>query len=75
MAASYTQGRDFAGPASVLRAALTWRKSGRSGQNGSCVEVAAGPGVVGVRDSKDPHGPYLTVSAEQWSAFLKTVRA
>jgi uncharacterized protein DUF397 len=36
-----------------------WRKSIRSGGNGGdCVEVARNlPGVVAVRDSKDPHGP------------------
>jgi hypothetical protein len=38
-----------------------WRKSGRSnGSGGNCVEVASNvPGVVAVRDSKDPHGPRL----------------
>ncbi|MBO4210342.1 DUF397 domain-containing protein, partial [Micromonospora echinofusca] len=40
----------------------TWRKSTRSGgSGGNCVEVADNlPGVVGVRDSKDPTGPALT---------------
>jgi hypothetical protein len=34
-----------------------WRKSTRSGE-GNCVEVADNlPGVVAVRDSKDPAGP------------------
>ncbi|MEU6078454.1 DUF397 domain-containing protein [Micromonospora sp. NPDC047074] len=28
------------------------------------------PGVVGVRDSKDPHGPALTFTARAWSAFV-----
>ncbi|MEV1317173.1 DUF397 domain-containing protein [Micromonospora arborensis] len=39
-----------------------WRKSTRSGGNGGeCVEVADNlPGVVAVRDSKDPHGTALT---------------
>ncbi len=35
-----------------------WRKSSYSSGGGNqCVEVATLPGVVAVRDSKDPHGP------------------
>ncbi|MFD0899079.1 DUF397 domain-containing protein [Actinomadura sediminis] len=38
----------------------TWRKSTYTGSNGgNCVELAALPGAVGVRDSKDPDGPVL----------------
>ncbi|TDE33970.1 DUF397 domain-containing protein [Actinomadura sp. 6K520] len=37
-----------------------WRKSSYSGSNGGdCVELAGLPGVVAVRDSKDPDGPVL----------------
>ena len=47
-----------------------WRKSTRSG-NGECVEVADNlPGVVGVRDSKDPTGPVLTFEPHTWRAFI-----
>ena len=48
-----------------------WRKSTRSNNQGECVEVATNlPGVVAVRDSKDPTGPVLTFSSRAWCAFL-----
>ena len=47
-----------------------WRKSSYSGGANNCVEVAANlPGIVAVRDSKDPFGPALTVSRRQWAVF------
>ncbi|MBM0277578.1 DUF397 domain-containing protein [Micromonospora tarensis] len=52
-----------------------WRKSTRSGASGgNCVEVADNlPGVVGVRDSKDPTGPALTFDPAAWRAFVARV--
>jgi hypothetical protein len=49
-----------------------WRKSSFSGTNGgNCVEVARNlPGIVAVRDSKEPAGPALTFTAGQWRSFL-----
>jgi hypothetical protein len=56
-------------------AAPHWRKSGRSGNNG-CVEVAGYlPGVVAVRDSKDPTGPTLAFTPTAWRDFLTGVPA
>ncbi len=52
-----------------------WRKSTRSnGQGGNCVEVADNlPGVVAVRDSKDPSGPVLAFGPGSWRAFVARV--
>ncbi|HVK23940.1 MAG TPA: DUF397 domain-containing protein [Actinokineospora sp.] len=47
-----------------------WRKSASSLQN-DCVEVAFRE-RVGVRDSKNPDGGRLTVSAESWRCALRS---
>ena len=53
-----------------------WQKSSHSSQSGNCLEVARNlPGLVAVRDSKDPDVGQLEVSREAWQAFLKKVRA
>jgi hypothetical protein len=47
---------------------IHWRKSSWSGLNG-CVEVAEDRRYFLIRDSQDPGGPHLRLTAEQWSAF------
>lgn len=52
-----------------------WRKASYSANAGNCVEVAANlPGVVAVRDSKDPAGPALIFTAAQWREFTTALR-
>lgn len=50
----------------------TWRKSSYS-NNLECVEVALSPNTTAIRDSKDPHGPHLSVTAQQWQHFLARI--
>ena len=53
-----------------------WRKSSYSTNTGNCVEVAWNrPGIVAVRDSKNPDGPALVLTAGQWRAFVSAARA
>jgi hypothetical protein len=57
--------------------AAVWTKSSRSNGSGgnNCVEVAfLADGSTAVRDSKDPSGPALTFTAEEWDAFLGGAR-
>jgi hypothetical protein len=51
---------------------VKWFKSTRSGNNGSCVEVAQlGDDAIGVRDTKAKgQGPILTFTRAEWDAFI-----
>jgi hypothetical protein len=54
-----------------------WRKASKSsGNGGACVEVARNlPGIVAVRDSKDPDGPKLAFSPGAWRALTADIKA
>ncbi|WP_062640496.1 DUF397 domain-containing protein [Streptomyces maremycinicus] len=55
----------------------TWRKSSYSNTTGGeCLEVAEGtrdPGLVPVRDSKDPERGALVFDAGVWSVFVSSI--
>ncbi|OEU86100.1 hypothetical protein DB35_10220 [Streptomyces abyssalis] len=51
---------------------LSWFKSSYSdGEGGDCLEIAACPGTVHVRDSKVTFGPTLSFGADAWSSFVE----
>ncbi|MBW1602464.1 DUF397 domain-containing protein [Streptomyces sp. JJ66] len=55
---------------------LAWFKSSySSNEHGSdCVEIAASPGAVHVRDSKHTEGPLLSLSPDSWAEFVSYTR-
>jgi Domain of unknown function (DUF397) len=58
-----------------IEVAALWRKSSYSGQEAeTCVEVAGLAGVIGIRDSKNPDGPYLTLTSSAWRQLATRIR-
>ncbi|MET9759793.1 DUF397 domain-containing protein [Streptomyces sp. NPDC006372] len=54
--------------------AVAWFKSSHSGGEGNeCVEIASLRAGIALRDSKDPEGSTLTVSAGAFTAFIAGV--
>lgn len=53
---------------------LTFTKSSFSSNDGSCVETSVCTCSVYVRDSKDPGGPVLRFTPEEWKAFTLGVK-
>ena len=52
-----------------------WMKSSLSLANGNCVEVAfLSGGAVAVRNSRDPDGPVLEFTPDEWTAFIGGAR-
>jgi hypothetical protein len=55
---------------------VMWRTSSYSnGSGGNCVQVASRGHAIAVRDSKDRHGPTLTVTPGAWAEFTKRLKA
>ncbi|MEU8341121.1 DUF397 domain-containing protein [Actinomadura meyerae] len=53
----------------------TWRKAQRSNDHGgACVELAALPKAVGVRDSKAPDGPRLLLRLAAFRSLLAELK-
>jgi hypothetical protein len=58
------------------RTSLAWLKAQRSTGNGQCVEIAVTTDMskIAMRDSKDPYGPILVYTPNEFSAFLDGAR-
>ncbi|MFJ9692261.1 Scr1 family TA system antitoxin-like transcriptional regulator [Kitasatospora sp. NPDC101183] len=54
----------------------SWMKSSYSNGGGQCIEIAPGlPGILPVRDSKDPEGPQLTFGTDAWNSFIAGLKS
>ena len=49
---------------------LAYRSSSYTGNGANCVEAAAYGDFVSVRDSKDPAGPTIEFTRQQWTQFV-----
>lgn len=51
-----------------------WRRSTYSGSGNNCVEVHTSHLGIAVRDTKNPNGGILTLTASQWRAFTRKIK-
>ncbi|MGI8336877.1 DUF397 domain-containing protein [Actinomadura scrupuli] len=52
-----------------------WRKSSRSNTSGGdCVEVGRLSEAIGIRDSKNPGRPHLSLTADAFASLLTRVQ-
>ncbi|MEU0425854.1 DUF397 domain-containing protein [Streptomyces canus] len=49
---------------------IHWQKSSYSGDGSNCVEIAATPAVIHIRDSKVTKGPHLAFRFSAWVSFI-----
>ncbi|WP_242888957.1 DUF397 domain-containing protein [Actinomadura litoris] len=55
---------------------VNWRKSTYSGgEAAQCVELASLDGSVGIRDSKNPHVPHITIGREALASLLDQIKS
>jgi predicted secreted Zn-dependent protease len=55
--------------------AVDWETSTYSGNNGNCVQAGAYGSAIAIRDSKNPTGPALVVSADAWSDLIAGIKS
>jgi predicted secreted Zn-dependent protease len=52
---------------------ITWHTA-LSCESGACVEVAANQNTILIRNSREPDGPLIEYTAEEWHAFVSGVK-
>ena len=52
---------------------LTWLTA-LSCESGACVEVAANQNTILIRNSRQPDGPLIEYTPEEWHAFVSGVK-
>ncbi|MGW1376584.1 DUF397 domain-containing protein [Streptomyces sp. NPDC002446] len=58
-----------------VEVAVNWRSSSYSNAGGECIEVSDDiPGLVPIRDSKNPEGGVLILPAAAWGSFIAAIR-
>lgn len=61
---------------SIDFSAARWIKASASSGNGACVETTSiRPDEICVRNSRDPEGPVLRFTKQEWVAFVAGVKA
>jgi hypothetical protein len=60
---------------SAGRTPYRWIKARASVDSNNCVEVAADGDAILVRNSRQPDGPVLAFTRDEWSAFLTGMAA
>ena len=53
---------------------LAWQKSSWSVGDGACIEIVESDAFIFIRDSRRPDGPLLSVSHDEWRAFVKSIK-
>jgi hypothetical protein len=53
---------------------ITWRKPSRSNAGNNCVQIASTRTGIAIRDSKNPHQPHLTLSAQAFANLIADIK-
>jgi predicted secreted Zn-dependent protease len=56
-----------------VQASLTWRTAVNC-DGGACVEVAADRDIILIRSSRQPGGPLLEYTPEEWHEFVSGIK-
>ena len=75
--ARWRKSRRSNGSGSCVEVSTLWRKSSRSNGSGNCVQAAAlrDDQRIAIRDSKDPSGPALVISPDDWRSLTDRIKA